>query len=115
MEWYNHKLRAPARVLRKNMTDAERCLWHHLRRKQIYGAQFYRQKPLLNYIVDFYCPQVKLIIELDGDYHKYRLKEDEERTEILNNLGLRVVRFKNEKIYHNLDEVLNEIINNFKK
>ena len=51
------------------MTDAERTLWQRLRRRQIHGLQFYRQKPLLNYIVDFYCPQAALVIELDGSQH----------------------------------------------
>ena len=51
------------------MTDAERMLWQRLRRKQIHGLQFYRQKPLLSYIVDFYCPQAALVIELDGSQH----------------------------------------------
>ena len=64
-------------------------------------------------MADFYCHDKKLIIELDGEYHIYRLKEDKFRTAILNYLGIRVIRFNNEKIIHNLDEVLNEIKNYF--
>jgi very-short-patch-repair endonuclease len=56
MEHYRKILKEPARSLRSNMTDAEQALWHRLRRKQIHGMQFYRQKPLLSFIVDFYCP-----------------------------------------------------------
>ncbi len=58
---------------------------------------------------DFYCHAEKLIVELDGVYHKYRLKKDEERTMILNNLGLRVIRFKNEDVINNTEYVLSEI------
>ena len=56
MQPYNKSLKLPSRDLRSNMTDAEHCLWQRLRRKQILGLQFYRQKPILNFIVDFYCP-----------------------------------------------------------
>lgn len=66
MDPYRKILKEPARLLRSNMTDAEQVLWHRIRRKQIQGVQFYRQKPLLAFIVDFYCPVAKLVIELDG-------------------------------------------------
>ena len=66
MQPYNKTLKQASRVLRKNMTDAESLLWSRLRRKQILGVQFYRQKPLLNFIVDIYCPIAKLVIECDG-------------------------------------------------
>jgi len=69
MERYNQTLKENSRALRTNMTDAEQMLWLHLRRKQIQGVQFYRQKPLLTFIVDFYCPAAKLVIELDGSQH----------------------------------------------
>ena len=66
---YNPKLKKRARRLRKNMTDAEVKLWNHLRRKQIKGLQFFRQRPIGNYIVDFYAPEAKLVIEVDGGQH----------------------------------------------
>ena len=69
MESYRKTLKEPARLLRINMTDAEQVLWHHIRRKQIQGVQFYRQKPLLAFIVDFYCAAAKLVIEIDGSQH----------------------------------------------
>jgi very-short-patch-repair endonuclease len=111
------------RELRKNSKQAENILWNAIRNRKLEGRKFLRQHPLFYditgkesfFVADFYCHEDKLIIELDGGYHKYQLKEDEERTEILNLLGLRVVRFKNEKIFHNLDDVLNEIKNNFEK
>ena len=69
MRPYNRNLKQPSRDLRKKMTVAERVLWSHLRRKQLKGMQFYRQKPLENYIVDFYCPAANLVIEVDGGQH----------------------------------------------
>jgi very-short-patch-repair endonuclease len=69
MEPYRKDLKPLARTLRSRMTDAEQRLWHRIRRKQIRGVQFYRQKPLLAYIVDFYCPAAKLVLELDGSQH----------------------------------------------
>jgi len=69
---YNHRLKPKARSLRTNPTDAELHLWQRLRRKQILGVQFYRQKPIGNYIVDFYAPTVSLVVELDGSQHLER-------------------------------------------
>ena len=66
MQPYNKYLKLPSRDLRNNMTDAEQMLWQSLRRKQILGLQFYRQKPILNFIVDFYRPSANLVIECDG-------------------------------------------------
>ena len=69
MQPYNKNLKQPSRDLRNNMTDAEQLLWQRLRRKQILGLQFYRQKPILNFIVDFYCFPAMLVIECDGGQH----------------------------------------------
>jgi len=69
MKPYNKNLKKASRNLRRNMTDAEQLLWHRIRRKQVLGLQFYRQKPILNFIVDFYCPAVNLVIECDGGQH----------------------------------------------
>ena len=66
---YNQTNKANARHLRIHMTDSERTLWSRLRRKQILGIQFYRQKPIGNYIADFYAPAAKLVIEVDGSQH----------------------------------------------
>jgi very-short-patch-repair endonuclease len=66
---YNPRLKAKARGLRSALTDAEQRLWNRLRRKQILGVQFYRQKPIGNYIVDFYAPAARLVIEVDGAQH----------------------------------------------
>ena len=108
MEKYNKQLKQTARTLRVNMTDAEQKLWYHLRRKQIQGLQFYRQKPLLNFIVDFYCPAAKLVVELDGSQHaetSHQLK-DQRRYELLEALGLAVLRFDNRQVLLEMDAVL---------
>ncbi|OGQ65378.1 MAG: hypothetical protein A3F89_07175, partial [Deltaproteobacteria bacterium RIFCSPLOWO2_12_FULL_50_11] len=70
---YRRDLKQRARHLRNHMTESERLLWSRLRKKQILGVQFYRQKPMGDYIVDFYAPKVKLVIEVDGSQH---LEED---------------------------------------
>ena len=120
MEKYNKQLKATARKLRANMTDAEQILWYQLRRKQIQGLQFYRQKPLLNFVVDFYCPAAKLVVEIDGSQHaetKHKLK-DQKRDEVLASLGLVVLRFDNRQVLLETDAVLaiiNAIVDERKK
>ena len=93
---YNPKLKANARQLRQNLTDSERALWWRLRGKQLAGVQFYRQKPIGGYIVDFYAPKAKLVIEIDGSQHLEtpHAENDKERDEHLGRLGLTVLRFK---------------------
>ena len=108
---YNKNLKQLARELRKNMTDAERRLWSKIRRKQLKQYQFYRQKNLGEYIVDFYCPAAKLIVEIDGGQHysnQYRAK-DKARDKFLNNLGFRVLRFSNNDALKNIEEVVDTI------
>ena len=110
---YNKNLKELARVLRKNMTDAERRLWSKIRRKQLKKFQFYRQKNIGDYIVDFYCPAAKLIIEIDGGQHysKGNIVKDEARDKFLNDLGFRVLRFSNRDVFKNIDGVVTEIYN----
>jgi very-short-patch-repair endonuclease len=111
MEKYRRELKEPARTLRKNMTVAERALWRKVRRQQVQGLRFYRQKPLLSYIVDFYCPKAKLVIELDGGQHykpDYQLK-DQTRDDQLAALGLRVLRFNNRQLLKEMDAVMEVI------
>ncbi|OTG65551.1 hypothetical protein B9T28_08820 [Acinetobacter silvestris] len=90
------------------MTDAEKLLWSKLRNKQILGLQFYRQKPLLNFIVDFYCSSVNLVIECDGSQHYTNegLEADRVRDEALAQLGLRVLRFDNGQVLREIDGVV---------
>jgi len=115
MERYSPKLKDNSRSLRTNMTDAEQALWHCIRRKQIQGVQFYRQKPLFEFVVDFYCPVAKLVIELDGSQHlvEEHQAKDQERDSALARLGLRVLRFDNRQVLLETDavlEVIDEIV-----
>jgi len=111
MRPYNKNLKLPSRDLRNNMTDAEQMLWQRLRRKQILGLQFYRQKPILNFIVDFYCPTANLVIECDGGQHYTAegLEADRVRDEVLAELGLIVLRFDNRQILNEIDGVVEVI------
>lgn len=113
MQPYNKNLKHNARQLRNNMTEAEQKLWLRLRQKQILGLQFYRQKPILNFIVDFYCPAANLIIECDGSQHlnEKGLKYDLLRDQVLAQLNLTILRFNNLQILHELDAVI-QIIEN---
>jgi very-short-patch-repair endonuclease len=108
MQPYNKNLKQPSRDLRNNMTDAEKRLWSKLRAKQILGLQFYRQKPLLNFIVDFYCSAANLVIECDGGQHYTEdgLEADQARDEALSELGLVVLRFSNWQILTETDDVI---------
>ncbi len=110
---YNQKLKFLARELRKNMTDAKRRLWSKIRRKQLKEFQFYRQKNIGNYIVDFYCPAAKLIVEIDGGQHysEERIVKDEIRDAFLGGLGFKVLRFSNSDVFVNIEGVVKEIYN----
>ena len=117
---YREDLKSKARKLRNSMTEEEIILWQHLRKKQILDTQFFRQKPVENYIVDFYAPTIKLVIELDGGQHFEKDQEvyDEKRTRTLNSLGLTVLRFTNSEVKTNLEGMLEAIfsyIDDYKK
>ena len=103
--------------MRSNMTDAEQLLWSKLRRKQILGLQFYRQKPLANYIVDFYCTAANLVIELDGSQHfePDHQASDAERDRVLESLGIQVLRFNNRQVLTELDAVMSIVFNAVEK
>lgn len=91
------------------MTDAERVLWRAIRRKQLDGHRFRRQQPIGRYIVDFFCPEVRLIVELDGGQHAERADYDADRTEWLEARGYRVVRYWNPDVLRNLEGVLEDL------
>jgi very-short-patch-repair endonuclease len=101
-----------ARSFRKKSTDAEARLWSELRNRELIGFKFRRQHPVGDRIVDFYCADAKLAIELDGSGHTYDLKrgDDLDREIELYEKGVRVLRFSNEGVFENLDGVLNPII-----
>jgi very-short-patch-repair endonuclease len=110
---YNKKLKTNARQLRSNSTDAEILLWSRLRRKQLLNVQFYRQKPIGNYIADFYAPLVKLVIEVDGGQHyeEKHLRKDQERDFFMGQQGLRTLRFNNLQVLQSIDDVMDVIFN----
>ena len=102
---YEHKNVERARSLRRNMTRQERHLWYDF--LSGFSIRFFRQKPIGKYIVDFYCSKAKLVIELDGGQHfeENGIKYDYKRTEYLESLGLKVLRFSNLDIDRNFREV----------
>lgn len=106
---YNPKLKQRARDLRNNSTLSEVLLWKELKGKQMMGYDFHRQKPIGNYIVDFYCPRLNLVIEIDGDSHFLREKEDALRQQRLEALGLRFLRFDDLDVKSRMGNVLTTI------
>ncbi len=105
------KIFANAKSLRANPTQAEESLWLALKDNQLEGYKFRRQHPLLIYIADFYCHQLKLVIEIDGGYHQTseQQKIDKERTANIEGNGIQVVRFTNEEVLGNMSDVLARI------
>jgi very-short-patch-repair endonuclease len=117
IKYQKPQLKINARKLRSEMTDAERKLWSGLRGKQIAGLQFYRQRPLGLYIVDFYCPKKNLAIEIDGGQHYeiVEIKKDKERSEYLKKrFGLNILRFTNIEILKNLEGGMQKIVEEIK-
>ncbi len=111
---YSRNLKQYSRQLRENMTDAERHLWAKIRMKQLKGYQFYRQKPIGDYIVDFFCPKAKLVIEVDGSQHfsGEMTEDDRMRNEYMSSFGLRVLRFTNTDVLTHIERVIESIIEN---
>ena len=105
---YRRYLKDKSRLLRCHATDSEEHLWMRLRRKQLLGIQFYRQKPLGNYIVDFYAPKVKLVVEVDGSQHlnEEYLQKDENWDAFLVGLGIYVIRFNSREVLVETDAVV---------
>lgn len=108
---YDKNLKGLSRVLRKGMTDAERLIWRKIRGRQIKGLQFYRQKPIGEYIVDFYCPKIKLVLEVDGGQHYQdrNIFRDKDRSDYLNKIGFKVLRFTNIEVFKNIEGVINKV------
>lgn len=107
---YRTDLKNKAKYLRNNLSPAEIKLWYEFLKHQ--PERWYRQKPLLDYIVDFYCPQLKLIIEVDGDTHfeDRAIKYDKERVERLEKFGLKVVRFNNFEVIDDFFRVCEQLL-----
>lgn len=107
----NKNLEHKRRALRRKMTFAEVALWCMIKNKQLNGARFLRQYSIGNYIVDFYTPQHKLAVELDGEGHftEQQMKYDKRRDEYLNSLGITVLRFENFEVIDYTQRTLDEI------
>jgi len=108
-------LKRCAKHLRHGQTDAERKLWMRLRARQVNGLKFRRQHPVGCYIVDFCCPECLLVVELDGGHHVSQAQADQRRTEYLNQLGYRVLRFWDHEVLADTEAVLQriaDVINN---
>jgi very-short-patch-repair endonuclease len=108
---YDKQLKALSQHLRKNMTDAEKLLWLKLRRKQLKGHPFYRQKIIGKYIVDFYSPKANLVIELDGGQHYSEAGKARDRTrdDVLSEMGIQVLRYSDRDVFENIGGVMEEI------
>ncbi len=103
----NSKLKTQqARHLRKNMTDAERKIWHSIKGKKIKNHRFRRQHPIGPYIVDFVCLENRIVIEIDGGQHAWQKETDEKRTKWLESEGYRVIRFWNNQIMNEFNGVI---------
>lgn len=112
---YNPDLKQRARELRNNQTSAEKKLWEEvLCLDSFRGYRFLRQKPIDNYIVDFYCAKLKLVIEIDGDSHASTRDFDEERTKTFERYELRVIRFANDTVLNDIERVYQVLLNALK-
>ena len=104
------------KALRNNLTPGEAVLWRALQKSQLDGRKFRRQHSVGGYVLDFYCPTERLAVELDGAYHFTLVgsENDYERTQYINSLNIRVLRFENKRVFENIDLVLEEIRRHFK-
>ena len=109
---YNKKLVQNSRKLRKGMTDAELLLWSKIRLKQLKGYQFYWQKIIGDYIVDFFSPKAKLVIEVDGSQHSEgeMVEKDRARDDFLRGRGLKVIRYNDSEVLNNIEGVAETIL-----
>jgi very-short-patch-repair endonuclease len=96
--------------LRSHATPAEAVLWKMLKGRNADGMKFRRQQGIGPYVLDFYCPELRLCVELDGSSHDYKYEYDEQRTEFLQKQGIRVLRFRNDQVWQGIDSVVDEIV-----
>ena len=109
---YNRNLKPVAKKLRREMTKSEVCLWKYaLRAKQMKGYTFNRQRPVGNYIADFVCKELMIVIELDGRSHLFEevQEKDNVKEDFLTNLGYKVLRFSDEEILNDMKNIIKEI------
>jgi very-short-patch-repair endonuclease len=106
---YNPRLKHTARTLRKNMTLSEILLWQQIKGKRVLGYDFHRQKPIDEYVIDFYCPRLKLVLEIDGDSHDGKEETDRIRQDKLESMGLAVLRFWDSDVKSNVDGIVEQL------
>ncbi len=112
---YNPVLVEIARANRKNQTNAEKKIWEEvLRNKNLKNYKFLRQKPLDNFIADFYCAKLMLVVEIDGDSHSRQKEYDILRSERLREYGIRVIRYRNDDIINNISGVIQDLLSKIK-
>ena len=109
--YYNPKLKEFAKKLRNNSTNSEIKLWQEIKNKKMLGYTFLRQKPIKNYIVDFFCNKLKLVIELDGYSHEFEetYDKDVKKEEDLKQIGLTILRFDDREVMNDIENVLRTI------
>jgi len=107
---YNNKsLKERRRELRNNQTPAEKLLWKHISRDRIFNLRFLRQYGVGPYILDFYCPKIRLCIELDGEIHKDNKLYDDERSKYLETLDIKIIRFWNDDVLKDIKNTLDKL------
>ncbi|MGN8226718.1 endonuclease domain-containing protein [Gracilimonas sp. BCB1] len=106
---YREDLITKARWLRKNSTPGEIEIWKAIKSKQLLGFKFRRQHPIHHFIVDFYCKELRLAIEIDGRSHDYKIEYDKQRQEIIEQLGVSFLRFSESDAKHHTESVVMEI------
>lgn len=109
---YDQDLNQFARENRKEMTKPERKIWYYVLARKQTGYKFTRQKPIRDYIIDFYCAELRLGIEIDGDSHPYQEDYDRRRTQILESDGIKLVRYWNNDVMANIEGVYDDLMEN---
>ncbi len=109
---YDKNLVSRARELRKDITEAEKIFWDKvLKSKKLLNFKFTRQKPLDNFIVDFYCAKLRLVIEIDGEIHNFQKARDQERDNVLEEkFGLKIIRYKNEEVLNDTEKIIEDLV-----
>ena len=112
---YDLKLKSNARKNRKEMNAPEANLWYKvLRNRELLNYKFLKQKPILNYILDFYCSKLLLGIEIDGESHNEQISYDKQRSESIYKIGIKIIRYSNYEVMNNLDGVYFDLIKQIK-
>lgn len=105
----SRELEQAARAMRREPTVAEQLLWGALQKKQVAGLKFRRQHPVGRFVLDFYCPSIKLVVEVEGDIHDSQPEQDAARTTVVETYGYRAMRFRNDEVMHDLPGVVSRI------